>query len=69
MAKRTKKTPQQREAIRHAFWNKWAGTAPAEVIWTKGITNDPWNSVTYFTENMSDLSDLRFDNCPRNMGY
>jgi hypothetical protein len=38
-----KRTPEQREAIKWAYWNKWAGTAPAKVLRTKGITNDPWN--------------------------
>ena len=44
-----KKDPKRTEAIKYAFWNKWAGTKPAEVIRTKGITNDPWNSVTNAT--------------------
>ena len=44
-----KKSEKERTAIKYAFWNKWAGTKPAEVIRTKGITNDPWNSVTNTT--------------------
>lgn len=41
-----KKSQAERTRIKYAFWNKWAGTAPATVIRTKGITNDPW----YVTE-------------------
>ena len=41
--KRTKRTPEQREAMRFAYWQKWAGTKPAEVLRTKGIDyEDPW---------------------------
>ena len=40
--KKNKKDPKRTEAIKYAFWNKWAGTKPATVIRTKGITNDPW---------------------------
>ena len=37
-----KKSQKERTAIMYAYWNKWAGTKPAKVIRTKGITNDPW---------------------------
>lgn len=37
-----KRTPAQREAMKYAYWNKWAGTKPATVIRTKGITKDEW---------------------------
>ena len=40
---KAKRTPEQREAIKYAFWNKWGGGDPNKVIRTKGITNDPWN--------------------------
>ena len=42
MTKKTKRTPEQREAMKFAYWNKWAGTKPATVIRTKGITKDEW---------------------------
>ena len=43
------RTPEQREAMRVAYWQKWAGTMPATVIRTKGIDYDsPWN-VTKIT--------------------
>ena len=40
--KRTKRTPEQREAMMYAFWNKWGGGDPKKVIRTKGITKDEW---------------------------
>ncbi len=41
--KRTKRTPAQRQAMKFAYWNKWAGTKPATVLRTKGIDyEDPW---------------------------
>lgn len=39
---KTKRTPAQKEAMKFAYWQKWAGTMPATVIRTKGITNDEW---------------------------
>ena len=39
---KTKRTPAQKEAMKFAYWNKWAGTKPATVLRTKGITNDEW---------------------------
>ena len=33
--KKTKRTPEQRQAMKFAYWNKWAGTKPAEVLRTK----------------------------------
>ena len=39
-----KKTPEQRLAMKYAYWNKWCpGGDPNRVIRTKGITNDVWN--------------------------
>ena len=41
--KRTKRTPEQREAMKFAYWNKWCpGGDPNKVIRTKGITKDEW---------------------------
>ena len=45
-----KKTQKERTAIKYAYWNKWAGTKPATVIRTKGITNDPWTVHENVTE-------------------
>ena len=46
--KRTKRTPEQREAMKFAYWNKWCpGGDPNRVIRTKGITNDVWNVTHY----------------------
>ena len=43
MTKRQKKDPKRTIAIQYAFWNKWAGTKPVEVLRTKGIDyEDPW---------------------------
>lgn len=39
---KTKRTPAQKEAMKFAYWQKWAGTMPATVLRTKGITNDEW---------------------------
>ena len=39
--KRTKRTPEQRGAMKYAYWNKWGGD-PEKVLRTKGITNDEW---------------------------
>ncbi len=45
--KKTKRTPEQREAMKFAYWNKWGGGDPNKVIRTKGITNDVWNVTHY----------------------
>ena len=46
--KRTKRTPEQRLAMKFAYWNKWCpGGDPNRVIRTKGITNDVWNVTHY----------------------
>ena len=37
-----KRTPEQREAMKFAYWNKWGGGDPNKVIRTKGITKDEW---------------------------
>jgi hypothetical protein len=43
MTKRQKKDPKRTEAIKFAFWNKWAGTKPVEVLRSKGIDyENPW---------------------------
>ena len=54
------RTPEQREAMRVAYWQKWAGTMPATVIRTKGITNDEWyiSDITNVTEITPDNSDI-----------
>ncbi len=40
--KRTKRTPEQRLAMKYAYWNKWGGGDPDKVLRTKGITKDDW---------------------------
>ena len=40
--KKTKRTPEQREAMKFAYWNKWGGGDPNKVIRTKGIMKDEW---------------------------
>ena len=42
--KKTKRTPEQREAIKYAYWNKWCpGGDPNKVLRTKEINSkDPW---------------------------
>ena len=37
-----KRTPEQREAMRIAFWQKWAGTMPVSVTYTNCIVEDEW---------------------------
>ena len=55
MTKRQKKDPKRTEAIKYAFWNKWAGTKPVEVLRTKGIDyEDPWY--------VSDITPSELDN-------
>ncbi len=56
--KRTKRTPAQRQAMRYAYWNKWAGTKPATVLRTKGMDyEDPWY-VTKITPDNSDITNI-----------
>ena len=59
MPKRTKRTPEQRIAIKFAYWNKWGGD-PEKVLRTKGITNDEWyiQDITNVTNN----TPKKFDN-------
>ena len=54
--KRTKRTPEQRAAMKYAYWNKWCpGGSPDKVLRTKGIDyEDPW----YVTN----VTPLEFDN-------
>jgi len=55
MTKRQKKDPKRTEAIKYAFWNKWAGTKPVEVLRSKGIDyEDPWY--------VRDITSSEFDN-------
>ena len=58
MAKK-KRTPEQREAIKRAYWNKWCpGGDPEKVLRTKGITNDAWSTIT----NVTNITFDGFDN-------
>ena len=44
MTKRQKKDPKRTIAIKYAYWNKWAGTKPVEVLRSKEIDyEDPWH--------------------------
>ena len=62
-----KKTQKERTAMKYAFWMKWAGTKPAEVTYSKGITKDDWyirdistpENVTKVTPDNSDIPDSR----------
>ena len=38
-----KRTPEQREAMKFAYWNKWGGGDPNKVKRTKGIEPSPWD--------------------------
>ena len=41
--KRAKRTPEQREAMKFAYWNKWGGGDPNKVLRSKGIDyENPW---------------------------
>ena len=56
--KRAKRTPEQREAMKYAYWNKWCpGGDPNRVIRTKGITNDIWDIT-----NVTNTTPSEFDN-------
>lgn len=60
-----KKSEKERTAIKYAFWNKWAGTKPATVIRTKGITKDAWyiQDITNATpENVTEVTPSELDN-------
>ena len=55
MAKKKNRTPEQREAMKRAYWDKWCpGGDPEKVLRTKGITNDVWYTIT-------DVTNLTFD--------
>ena len=56
MAKK-RRTPEQREAIKWAYWNKWCpGGDPEKVLRTKGITNDVW-----YKSDITNVTNLTFD--------
>jgi hypothetical protein len=59
----TKRTPEQKEKIRVAFWMKWAGTMPATVIYSKGITKDEWyiQDITNAPENVTKITPDKTD--------
>ena len=63
--KRTKRTPEQREAMKFAYWNKWGGGDPNKVIRSKGITKDEWY-ITDITnpapENVGNVTSPELDN-------
>ncbi len=55
MAKKKNRTPEEREAMKRAYWNKWCpGGDPEKVLRSKGITNDVWYNIT-------DVTNLTFD--------
>jgi hypothetical protein len=39
---KSKRTPEQREAMKYAYWNKWGGGDPNKVKRTKGKIDNPW---------------------------
>ena len=63
-----KKTQKERTAMKYAFWMKWAGTKPAEVTYSKGITKDEWyiekitnatpENVTKATPDKTDITNI-----------
>ena len=56
---KAKRTPEQREAIKRAYWDKWCpGGDPEKVLRTKGITNDVWYTIT----NVTNITSDEFDN-------
>lgn len=61
-----KKSEKERTAIKYAFWNKWAGTKPATVIRTKGITKDAWYiqdiSPSEARKNVTEVTPSELDN-------
>ena len=62
--KRAKRTPEQREAMKFAYWNKWGGD-PNRVIRTKGITKNEWeiHDITNpGSENVTNTTPSEFDN-------
>jgi len=62
---KTKRTPEQQEAIKRAFWNKWGGGDPNKVIRTKGITKDAWyiQDITNATpKNVTNTTPSELDN-------
>jgi len=56
-----KRTPEEREAIKRAYWNKWCPGGDFEkVIRTKGITKDEWyiQNVTNITPDKTDITNI-----------
>jgi len=54
---KAKRTPEQREATKRAYWNKWCpGGDPEKVLRTKGITNDVWS-----ISDITDVTNITFD--------
>ena len=63
--KRAKRTPEQREAMKFAYWNKWGGGDPNRVIRTKGITKNEWeiHDITNPSpENVTNTTPSELDN-------
>ena len=61
MPKRTKRTPEQREAMKYAYWNKWGGGDPDKVLRSNKIDyDDPW----YISDikNVTNTTPSEFDN-------
>ena len=59
--KRAKRTPEQRIAMKYAYWNKWCpGADPEKVLRSKGITNDEW-CISDIT-NVTNTTPSEFDN-------
>ena len=54
------RTPEQREAMRVAYWQKWAGTMPATVKRTKGKSHDEWDitNVMEITPDKTDITNI-----------
>jgi len=61
-----KRTPEQRQAMKYAYWNKWCpGGDPEKVLRSKGITNDEWyiSDITNpGSENVTNTTPTEFDN-------
>ena len=62
--KRAKRTPEQRLAMKYAYWNKWCpGADPEKVLRSKGITNDEWyiSDITNVTNTTPSKLDQHYE--------
>ena len=56
-----KRTPEQREAMKFAYWNKWCpGGDPNKVKRTKGIEPSPWDTEKKDYESITNVMEITF---------